>query len=70
MRTVSQGVREYQKSKNGGLIIITHSTRILESLKVDYTHVLVGGKIVKTGDGSLVEEINKNGFEAFESAAD
>lgn len=70
VRTVSQGVREYQKSKNGGLIIITHSTRILESLKVDYTHVLVGGKIVKTGDGSLVEEINKNGFEAFESAAD
>ena len=70
VRTVSQGVMEYQKSKNGGLIIITHSTRILESLKVDYTHVLVDGKIVKTGDGSLVEEINKNGFEAFESAAD
>ena len=69
-RTVSQGVMEYQKSKNGGLIIITHSTRILESLHVDYTHVLVNGKIVKTGDGSLVDEINENGFEAYENAAE
>ena len=70
VRTVSQGVMEYQKSKNGGLIIITHSTRILESLHVDYTHVLVNGKIVKTGDGSLVDEINENGFEAYENAAE
>lgn len=62
VRTVSKGVEEYQKNQNGGLLIITHSTRILESLHVDYTHVLVKGQIVKTGDGSLVEEINEKGF--------
>ncbi len=65
VRTVSKGVEEYQKNQNGGLLIITHSTRILESLHVDYTHVLVKGQIVKTGDGSLVEEINKNGFDKY-----
>lgn len=65
VRTVSKGIQEYQKRQDGALIIITHSTKILESLHVDYTHVLVNGKIVKTGDGSLVEEINKNGFEQF-----
>jgi Fe-S cluster assembly ATP-binding protein len=32
---------------------------------VDYTHVLVDGKIVENGDASLVEEINGNGFERF-----
>lgn len=37
---------------------------------MDYTHVLVNGKIVKTGDGSLVDEINENGFEAYENAAE
>ena len=63
VRTVSKGIQEYQKKQDGALIIITHSTRILESLHVDYTHVIVKGKIVKTGDGSLVDEINKNGFE-------
>lgn len=65
VRTVSKGIEEYQKKHNGALLIITHSTRILESLNVDYTHILVKGSIVKTGDGSLVQEINENGFEKF-----
>ena len=66
VRTVSQGIQEYQKRQNGALIIITHSAKILESLHVDYTHVLVKGRIVKTGDGSLVDEIGRSGFEGFE----
>lgn len=66
VRTVSKGIEEYQKSQNGALIIITHSTKILESLKVDKTHVLVKGKIVKDGGPELVDEINANGFEEFE----
>ncbi len=65
VRTVSKGIEEYQKRMNGALIIITHSTKILESLHVDHTHVLVRGKIIKEGDGSLVEQINANGFEQF-----
>lgn len=65
VRTVSKGIEEYQKKMDGALIIITHSTKILESLNVDYTHVMVKGHIVHTGDGSLVKEINENGFEKF-----
>ena len=65
VHTVSAGVEEFQKNTDGSLIIITHSTRILESLHVDYTHVLVDGRIVKTGDGTLVDEINENGFEKY-----
>lgn len=65
VRTVSEGVKEYQKRKDGALLIITHSTRILESLKVDYTHIMVEGRIIKTGDASLVDEINEHGFEKY-----
>jgi len=65
VRTVSKGIEAY-KQNGGTLLIITHSTKILESLDVDFTHVLVKGKIVKTGDATLVDEINKNGFERFE----
>ena len=65
VRTVSKGIQEHQKKHDGALLIITHSTKILESLHVDYTHVIVKGKIVKTGDGSLVRQINDNGFEQF-----
>lgn len=65
VRTVSQGIEEYKKTVGGALLIITHSTRILSSLDVDKTHVLADGKIVAEGDGSLVNEINENGFERF-----
>ena len=65
VRTVSQGVKTYQEEQDGALLIITHSTRILESLHVDFTHVMVDGRIVAEGDASLVEEINKYGFERY-----
>ena len=65
VHTVSKGIEEYQKSKNGSLLLITHSTRILQSLHVDKTHVLVDGHLVASGDASLVDEINNHGFERF-----
>ena len=61
VKTVSKGVEEYQK-KGGTLLIITHSTRILDNLNVSKTHIIVDGKIVRTGSSELVEEINKEGF--------
>lgn len=66
VRIVSAGIEEYQKNCKGSLLIITHSTKILESLSVDHTHVMVEGKIIQTGDASLVEEINRNGFAKYE----
>ena len=65
MRTVSKGIEEYKKTVGGALIIITHSTRILEALSVDYVHVLVDGQIVKEGGASIVTDINENGFEKY-----
>lgn len=63
VRTVSKGISIYKERCKGSLLIITHSTRILESLHVDYTHVMEKGVIVKNGGASLVDEINANGFE-------
>ncbi|MDD7013736.1 MAG: Fe-S cluster assembly ATPase SufC [Treponema sp.] len=65
VRTVSKGIQEYQKATGGSLLIITHSTRILESLNVDKAHIMVKGHLVYTGDGSLVQKINEEGFEQF-----
>ena len=65
VRIVSEGVKAYQEQTNGSLLIITHSTRILDSLKVDKVHVIVDGKVVAEGDASLISEINDNGFEKY-----
>ena len=64
VRTVSNGVRLYRERVHGSLLIITHSTRILEALTVDAAHVMENGVIVKNGGAELVDEINENGFGA------
>lgn len=65
VRTVSKGIEEFQKTQNGALLIITHSTKILESLNVTKAHILAKGKILKTGGAELVADINQNGFDKY-----
>ena len=55
IRTVSKGIEMYKSSENA-VLIITHNMRILENLKVDFVHILVDGKIVKTGNADLAKE--------------
>ena len=65
VRVVAKGIAEYRKLTNGSLLIITHTTKLLEGLNVDKTHIIVKGHIVKTGDGQLFKQINEKGFEEF-----
>lgn len=67
---VSRGMDLYRKTCDGTLLIITHNTRILEHLEVDRVHVMVGGRVVREDDASLIDWIDENGFESFERAAD
>ncbi len=61
IKTVSKGINMFKNDDNA-VLIITHSTKILKSLKVDYVHILVDGKIVHTGNSSLAQEIEENGY--------
>ena len=63
VRTVSKGISLYKERCQGSLIIITHSTRILQSLTVDKAHVMEKGVIVKNGGAELIDKINEKGFE-------
>ncbi len=64
VKIVSKGVEAF-KNKNNSLIIITHNTKILEYLPIDRVHILQSGRIVKSGDASLIEQINISGFRDF-----
>ena len=64
IRTVSKGIEMF-KSKENAVLIITHNTRILSELNVDYVHILVNGKIVKTGNADLAKEIEEEGYEKY-----
>lgn len=64
IRTVSKGINMFKDDDNA-VLIITHSTKILENLHVDKVHILVDGKIIKTGDSTLASEIEKNGYKEY-----
>ena len=64
IKTVVKGINMY-KNDNNAVLIITHSTKILKGLNVDKVHILVDGKIVKTGDYSLALEIDENGYKDY-----
>ena len=66
VRIVSDGIAQYQKQHGGSLLIITHSTRLLERIHVDKAHVMVGGTLVADGDAGLVDKINARGFSEYE----
>jgi FeS assembly ATPase SufC len=61
VKIVAEGIRKYKNDDNSALII-THNTKILKNLKIDYVHILIDGKIVKTGDEALVNKVNSEGF--------
>ena len=64
IKTVSKGIEMFKTEKNG-VLIITHNTKILHNLKVDYVHILVNGTIVKTGSQELAKEIEENGYKNY-----
>jgi Fe-S cluster assembly ATP-binding protein len=52
-------------TEDNSLLIITHYNKILDYIQPDFVHVLVDGKIVKSGTVEIANEIDVNGFEAY-----
>jgi Fe-S cluster assembly ATP-binding protein len=52
------------RSPQTGFLIITHYQRLLQYIVPDYVHVMMQGKIVKSGDKSLAEYLEANGYDA------
>ena len=62
LKVVSDGVNSL-RSKDRSFLIITHYQRLLDYIKPDFVHVLVNGKIAKTGCSELAQELEKVGYE-------
>lgn len=61
-KIVFEGVQKL-KTQNRSMLIITHYNKVLEYLTPDYVHILMDGKIVKTGNKELVHLIEEIGYE-------
>ena len=66
IRVVYETVQKLSNDNNG-ILVITHYNKILNYIKPDFVHVLVDGKIVRSGDITLAEEIERTGYEVFKA---
>ena len=62
IKIVSEGVNSL-RNKERSFLIITHYQRLLDYIKPDFVHVLINGKIAKTGCSELALELDKIGYE-------
>lgn len=62
LRIVGENVYN-MKSDNFGALVITHYERLLDYIKPDHVHVLMGGSIVKSGGRELIEKIDREGYD-------
>jgi Fe-S cluster assembly ATP-binding protein len=68
LRIVSEGVNRYREATDGGVLLITHYTRILRYIHPDVVHVFVGGRIVETGGPELADILEAEGYDRYVAA--
>lgn len=64
LKSVSRVVNQ-QRKKDNAFLIITHYQRILNYIKPDFVHIMVDGKIIRSGGAGLASEVEKNGYKHF-----
>ena len=64
LKIVAEGVNTLRNKQNS-FLIITHYQRLLDYIKPDFVHVLMNGKIIKSGGPELALELEKKGYENF-----
>lgn len=63
LKIVGENIMKYYKKNKPAILLITHYQRLLDYIKPDYVHVMKEGTIIKSGDATLVESIEKYGYD-------
>ncbi|ADE04104.1 MULTISPECIES: ABC transporter ATP-binding protein [Haloferax] len=63
LQDVSKGINALRDEQGTGILQITHYQRILEYVEPDHVHIMLDGKVVKSGDASLASELEDKGYD-------
>ncbi|MCR4324074.1 MAG: Fe-S cluster assembly ATPase SufC [Candidatus Curtissbacteria bacterium] len=68
LRLVAEAIKKFRRENpKSSVVLITHYARILKYLKADFVHVMVDGKIIKSGKQKLAQEIEEDGYQKFQA---
>jgi Fe-S cluster assembly ATP-binding protein len=63
LKLVSEGINKLIKDDHLTVLLITHYQRILDYIQPDFVHIMVDGRIVKSGGHELAKQLDKMGYE-------
>ncbi len=69
LKIVGKSVMEYYKKEMPAILLVTHYQRLLDYIKPDYVHVMMNGKIIKSGDATLVKVIEEEGYDKIKESS-
>ena len=69
LKIVAGGVNAFREDKSRAVIVVTHYQRLLNYIVPDFVHVMVGGRLVKSGGKELALELEDKGYAQFEPEA-
>ena len=69
LRVVGEGINRIMRAPDKAVLLITHYERLLEYVRPDFVHVLVAGRIVRSGDIELARTLEREGYAAIAEVA-
>lgn len=66
LKIVANGINQ-QRNEKLGVLLITHYQRMLDYIKPDFVHVMIDGRIVRSGDDNLARELEQKGYDFISS---
>ena len=67
LKIIGESVMEYYEQYQPSILLVTHYERLLDYIKPEFVHIMINGTIIKTGDLSLVKEIEEKGYDFFKN---
>lgn len=67
LKIIGESVMEYYEQYQPSILLVTHYERLLDYIKPAFVHIMINGTIIKTGDLSLVKEIEEKGYDFFKN---
>ena len=68
LKIVAEGINRFSNEERG-VLLVTHYQRLLNYVKPNYVHVMIDGRLVKSGGPELTLQLEEEGYEAIETAA-
>lgn len=65
LKIVSEGINDIRNNSEVGIMMITHTSRMIKQITPTHVHVFAAGKVIASGGMEIAEQVDANGYESF-----